>query len=125
MRTAPPACPTCQVRITVNGVRVEVPPEVEAAVRRACEAAARPLPAEMTPAQAAEFLDVSRPFVVRLTRRGELPYRLVGRQRRIPTAALVAYRERMHHHARSAAAEPPRLSDLGLDELEELLGEEP
>jgi len=107
------------IQILVNGVSFEVSPELEAAVRRACDAANRPLPEEMTTTQAADFLDVSRPFVVKLIRRGELPCRLVGTHHRIPINALREYREKMFRHARSASDEMAQHSqDLGLYELE-------
>jgi excisionase family DNA binding protein len=78
-----------------------------------------PLPPEMTTTQAAEFLDVSRPFVIKLVRRRELPCRMVGKHRRIPSAALVEYREKMFRQARSAADEMARASqELGLYESE-------
>ena len=79
----------------------------------------RPLPKEMTTTQAAEFLDVSRPFVIKLTQRGELPCRLVGQHRRIPSEALLAYRDRMFQQARKAADEMAQLSqDSGLYDQE-------
>jgi excisionase family DNA binding protein len=107
------------VEITVNGIRVEVSPELEAAVQRACKAAARPLPAEMTTTQAAEFLDVSRPFIIKLVRRGELPCRMVGTHRRIPSASLVEQREKMFQRARKAVDEMAQIArDLGIDDLE-------
>jgi excisionase family DNA binding protein len=69
----------------------------------------------MTTTQAAEFLDVSRPFVIKLIERGELPRRMVGKHRRIPSGALLAYREKMFQRARSAADETTRLAqDVGL-----------
>jgi excisionase family DNA binding protein len=108
--------PAGGIEITVNGVRIDVSPELEDAVRRAHDGLPRPLPKEMTTTQAAEFLDVSRPFVIKLTRRGELPHRLVGQHRRIPTEAVLAYRDRMFQQARQAADEMARLSqDAGLD----------
>src|SRR5262245_48126773 len=108
-----------RVEIFVNGVRIEVSPVLEAAVRRACEAASKPLPAEMTTTQAAEFLDVSRPFVIKLINRGELPCRMVGKHRRIPTAALRKYREKMFQRASDAAAEMTRRSqEMGLYALD-------
>ncbi len=108
-----------RIEILVNGVRVEVPPELEAAVQRACEGLSQPLPAEMTTTQAADFLDVSRPFVVKRIERGELPCRMVGTHHRIPTAALLEYREKMYRRAKQAADEMVQLSqDLGLYELE-------
>jgi excisionase family DNA binding protein len=103
------------IQITVNGVRIEVSPELEAAVHRAYKGLLRPLPREMTTTQAAAFLDVSRPFVIKLIERGELPCRMVGKHRRIPSEALLAYRERMFQRARKAADEMAQLSqDLGL-----------
>lgn len=109
------------IEITVNGVRVEVSPELEAAVHRAYKGLFQPLPPEMTTTQAAEFLDVSRPFVIKLIKRGELPCRMVGKHRRIPTDALREYREKMYQRARSAAAEITRLSqEMALEEPGEL-----
>ncbi len=104
------------IKITVNGVRIEVSPELEAAVHRAQKGLLQPLPKEMTTNQAAEFLDVSRPFVIKLTQRGELPFRRVGQHRRIPSEAVAAYREKMFQEARKAADEMAQLSqDAGLD----------
>ena len=69
--------------------------------------------------QAAAFLDVSRPFVIKLVRRGELPCRMVGKHRRIPTGALRDYKAKMFREARSAADEMTRMAqDLGLYDLE-------
>jgi excisionase family DNA binding protein len=94
-----------KIEITVNGVPIDVSPELEEAVRRAHQGLLQPLPREMTTNQAAEFLDVSRPLVIKLVRRGELPCRMVGKHRRIPSEALVQYRERMFQQARTAADE--------------------
>jgi excisionase family DNA binding protein len=86
-------------------------------VRRAHNGLLRPLPEELTTNQAAEVLDVSRPFVIKLVRRGELPCRMVGKHRRIPSAAVLEYRERMFQQARTAADEMVQLSqDAGFDE---------
>jgi excisionase family DNA binding protein len=110
---------TDRIEVTVNGVRVEVSPELEAAVHRAYQGLVSPLPPEMTTTEAAEFLDVSRPFVVKLVQRRELPCRMVGKHRRIPSAALVEYREKMFQRARSAADEMAQTSqELGLYESE-------
>lgn len=112
-----------EIRITVNGVGVKVSPELDSAVRRAVAAAARTLPAEMTTTQAAEFLDVSRPFVVKLVQQSELPCRMVGSHRRIPTDAIQAYREKMYRHARAAAHELAQASQkLGLYDDTEFVG---
>ena len=109
-----------RIEVRINGVPVEVSPELEAAVKRACEGAIAPLPSEMTTTEAAEFLDVSRPFIIKLTKRGELPYRLVGKHRRIPSTALLEYREKMYRRAKEAADELTRISqELGLYDLDE------
>jgi excisionase family DNA binding protein len=107
-------CPRCgHVETEPDRARGEGPPEVKDASAWAQKALAG-LPAEMTTTQAAEFLDVSRPFVVKLIRRRELPCRMVGKHRRIPTAALVAYREKMFQVAKSAADDMTQLSqELG------------
>ena len=108
-----------QIEVRINGVRVEVSPELEAAVQRAYNGMKRPLPAEMTTTQAAEFLDVSRPFVIKLIKRRELPCRMVGKHRRIPMGALGDYKAKMFREARSAADEMTRMAqDLGLYDLE-------
>jgi excisionase family DNA binding protein len=118
--TAGPSGEIGQVEIRINGTRVEVSPELEAAVRRAYQGRAQPLPSEMTTTQAAEFLDVSRPFVIKLVEAGELPCRMVGKHRRIPTDALLDYREKMFRRARSAADEMAQMSqELGLYEGEQ------
>ncbi len=101
-----------RVEILVNGTPLDVDPVFKAAVLRAYQAAKEPLPREMTTTQAAEYLDVSRPFVIKLVKRGELPCRLVGQHRRIPTVALTEYRDKMLQKA-----------NAGLDELTRLLQE--
>jgi excisionase family DNA binding protein len=111
--------PSGRVEILLNGVRVAVSPELEAAVHRAYNGLCQPLPTEMTTTQAAAFLDVSRPFVIKLVKQGELPCRMVGKHRRIPTAALQEYREKMFQQARRATDEMAQLSqELGLYGLE-------
>lgn len=48
----------------------------------------------MTTQQAADYLDVSRPFVVRLLESGKLPFKKVGRHRRVLFSELKKYEER-------------------------------
>jgi excisionase family DNA binding protein len=106
-----------RIEILINGVRVEVSPELEAAVQRAHKGLFRPLPKEMTTTEAAAFLDVSRPFVIKLIDQGALPFRKVGKHRRIPSDAVLAYREKMYQQAKTAADEMAQLSqELGLYE---------
>ena len=76
-----------------------------------------PLNAELTSQQAADMMNVSRPFLIGLLERGEIPYRLVGRHRRIQYADLIAFSEADDVKRRAAIEELTRLDqELGSDE---------
>jgi excisionase family DNA binding protein len=52
---------------------------------------------------------VSRPFLIqKILNAGELPYHYVGNRRRIPTSAVLAYRERQRREQEAALTEMAR-----------------
>ena len=108
-----------RVQVLVDGVPIELSPELEDAVHRAHKGLCQSLPSEMTTTEAAAFLDVSRPFVIKLIERGELPCRMVGKHRRIPSQALEEYRDKMFRQAKRAADDMARASqEMGFYELD-------
>lgn len=63
-----------------------------------------PIKAELTTVQAAEILNVSRPFLIKRLEAGDLPFHMAGTHRRIFLADLLAYRDRRDKAAEEALA---------------------
>ncbi len=51
--------------------------------------------AEVTTMEAADILNVSRPYVIKLLEEGAMPYRMVGRHRRIRLKDVIEYKNRI------------------------------
>jgi len=64
-----------------------------------------PHEAELSTQQAADYLNVSRPYLTRLIDKNEIPHRLVGRHRRIRFADLLEFDKKSRKERRAAIAE--------------------
>jgi len=70
-----------------------------------------PLHAELTTAETAQFLNVSRPHVVKLLEQGALAFTMAGTHRRVRLVDLVDYRESLDVKRQAALAEIQEMGD--------------
>jgi excisionase family DNA binding protein len=63
-----------------------------------------PMHAELTTVEAAEILNVSRPFLIKQLEGGTVPFHMVGTHRRLRLADVLACRDRMGAQAADALA---------------------
>jgi excisionase family DNA binding protein len=86
--------------VAPDGSEVEIPASAFAALRAVVRDMAQgltitliPHDKELTTKEAADILGVSRPFLVQLLDRGEIPYHRVGTHRRLRVEDVLGYRE--------------------------------
>jgi excisionase family DNA binding protein len=71
---------------------------------------------ELSTVEAANFLNVSRPFVIKEIQQGRLPHRMVGTHRRVLFSDLVAYAKKMREGQQAALDQmAANERELGLD----------
>lgn len=114
--------PTARLRVIDDKETIEVP---VAALRMLVDILANmaagnavslvPIHAELTTQQAADFLNVSRPYLIGVLDRGELAHHKVGTHRRIYFRDLREYKRVSHEKAlQSLAAMTAEAQELGL-----------
>lgn len=84
---------------------VEVLAEVLGHLAEGRDVSVEAYPNEMTTQQAADYLRVSRPFLIDLLEKGELPFRKVGTHRRVLFEDVAAYKRRVDEKRLAALAE--------------------
>jgi len=105
-----------------DGQRIALPPSVYAVLQRTVQMLARGDVVAITPAhtflstnEAADLLNVSRPYLVQLLNRGEIPFTMVGTHHRIAFGDVMAYRQRRDATRRAALTRLAKMSEeLGL-----------
>jgi excisionase family DNA binding protein len=97
------------VEIRVNGCTAAVPTSIVHALLQILELLEKghgvgihPVDDEVSTAQAARQLGVSRPYLVGLLEKGEIPFRKVGSHRRIRALDLAAYLHNREEQKREA-----------------------
>lgn len=95
--------------VAANGERLELPDSMYEVLRQVADALSSgmgvtvaPLSALLTTQEAADYLGISRPTLVRILERGEIPMEKPGRHRLVRLEDLVGYQDRMREQRRAA-----------------------
>lgn len=91
-----------KAKLVVNNQDIELSPAVTKILAKTLSYIAKgktvivtPEPTEFSSQQAADFLRVSRPFLVKLLETGGIPFRKVGKHRRVRFEDLISYKQRI------------------------------
>ena len=104
--------------LSPDGERIEIPESAFEALRIVIDAMADgrsitlvPHDKELTTQEAADILHVSRPHLIKLLDRGDLPFHRVGTHRRIRIEDVLTYRDRRDAERNAALDELTKLSE--------------
>jgi excisionase family DNA binding protein len=108
--------------ISSDGEQIQLPPSLFLVLKRIVPHLTHgravtivPINKEVTTQEAADILNVSRPYLVKLLEQGDIPFIKIGAHRRIRLDDLIEYKERRDAEQDKALAELTQLSqDLGL-----------
>jgi excisionase family DNA binding protein len=99
------------VDVSIGSATYSIPPSEALAIKRLAIGLARGKPLrlvlvdeEVTTEKAAEVLNVSRPYVIKLTEQGVLSVRLTGNRRMIPLKEVTTLRDKMRKDQARAMA---------------------
>lgn len=109
-----------EVAVTIQARQVRLPAAIVPALIEAARLVSEghaigvvPVDEEVSAQEAADFLKVSRPYLLNLVKKGVLPCRMVGAHHRIPMDALIAYKREQAPRRRSLDALSAETQDLG------------
>jgi excisionase family DNA binding protein len=105
-----------------DGEQISLPPSLFQLLKRVVSHLSRgqavtiiPINKEVTTQEAADILNVSRPYLIKMLEEEKIPYVTVGAHRRIPLPTLLEYKERRDEEREQGLAELAQMSqEFGL-----------
>lgn len=108
--------PKCQL-VGPRGETIAIPPSIFYVLERVAEVLARgdsitvvPVGREVTTQQAADLLNVSRQYLVRLLEEERIPFRKTGKHRRVRIEDVLAFKEKRDKDRRAGLRELSQMS---------------